>query len=75
MATQPKRDPERTDLTAAVLVWVWDQVLVDQAAALDAHGPRAERAVAAAKSELLRLGLIDELGIPTKEGRHMLGLI
>lgn len=63
---------KRPDLTAAVLLWAWDSVLANQS---DIENFRAQRAAAAAKSELLRLGLIDELGTPTKEGRRMLGLI
>ncbi len=66
---QPKPRP---DLTAAVLLWAWDSVLVNGG---DTDNFRGQRACAAAKSELRRLGLIDELGTPTKEGRRMLGLI
>jgi hypothetical protein len=36
---------------------------------------KMERARKTAYSELKRLGLIDEIGTPTKEGRRMLGLI
>lgn len=66
---------KRPDLTAATLLWAWDSLLVDWTPSADGDDPRSERAVKAAKSELLRLGLIDDLGIPTKEGRRMLGLI
>ncbi len=66
----------RPDLTAAVLLWNWDQVLADMdASAGGADRPKAVRAVSAAKSELLRLGLIDDMGRTTKEGRRLLGLI
>lgn len=75
MRSAKKKEEGLPDITAAVLLWAWDQVLVDQAASEDAHGPRAARAVAAAKAELLRLELIDDMGVPTKLGRKVLSLI
>lgn len=63
----------RPDLTAAVLLWAWDRIMADMALGDVDH--RAEGPLKAAKSELLRLGLIDDMGIPTKEGRRVLGLI
>jgi hypothetical protein len=61
----------RPELTAAVLLWVWDGILADA----DLEQNREQRIVKAAASELTRLGLIDALGSPTKEGRRLLGLI
>lgn len=61
----------RPDLTAAVLLLAWDAIMADA----PADTSHAGRAVSAAKSELLRLGLIDPIGSPTKEGRRLLGLI
>jgi len=67
---------DRTDLTKAVLLWVYDHVLDGGVSPVDEDECLTmDRGRKIAYSELNRLGLVDELGQPTKEGRRLLGLV
>ena len=69
---------DRPELTSAVLLWAWDQILANQYPDSHAHTEppnQDERVIRAVASELNRLELIDAVGNPTKEGRRLLGLI
>jgi len=67
---------ERPELTKAVLLWVYDRVLDAGVAPIDQYDcDQIDRARKIAYSELKRLGLLDEIGNPTKEGKRLLGLV